>query len=74
MRDLGEFGQGDVAALGQPCLRGLVYMGGQTRHALEQRVKILRIKHQKSRFALRRDRSASIGPVQQRDFAEECAV
>ena len=54
--------------------RGLVDMGRKRRHALDQGVKILRVEHEQPGLARRRHRAAALGPVQQRDLAEERAV
>ena len=53
MRRLRNFTRGKIAlarllGIGKPCLRGPVNMGGQIRHTLDQRVKILRVERQQS--------------------------
>jgi hypothetical protein len=66
MRRLRNFTRGKIAlarllGIGKPCLRGPVNMGGQIRHTLDQRVKILRVERQQFCFSPRRHGAAAKG-------------
>jgi hypothetical protein len=74
MRDLREFGRGEIPRIGKPRLRRLAHMRGERGHPFDQRVEILRVERQQPGLAHRRYRAASFGTMQQRDFSEERAV